>query len=248
MCCSIKENIKFHNDLGVDYLWYLNYKKNEKNIIKKEQKKSSFEVSLENELFKCANIDDLYEIAKQFKSFPFADQNKNLILGKGDLKNPDIMIIGDSPSNEDDIKLNPFSDVCGDILDKITKAIKCEHVYFSNLSLYQSLELRTEKYSYEKAITTMRLYKIFLEKHISLINPKSIVFLGRIVALVMLEINSIQEAREKNCHFYKNKYMDKKIPTIATYHPLLLIHFPEKMEYKKKMWEDFLLLKSTLKQ
>ena len=84
----------------------------------------------------------------------------------------------------------------------------------------------------------------FIERHIQLVEPKILVLSGGVAAKSLLKSTSSISRLRKVWHDYipvTEGIGDKKIPTIATYHPSYLLRTPVQ---KKAVWQDMLMLRA----
>ena len=100
-------------------------------------------------------------------------QAKNIVFSDGNPKSK-IMLIGEAPGANEDQEGLPFVGRAGMFLDKMLSAIKLDrkNVYISNIINYRPPDNRrpTEE--------EIKQYLPFISKHIEIINPKILVFLG----------------------------------------------------------------------
>ena len=86
----------------------------------------------------------------------------------------------------------------------------------------------------------LEMLEPFLKRHIELVNPKILIFVGGLVAKTLLnESQGITKLRGK-WHDYKQDGMEASIPAYAVFHPAYLLRQPMQ---KKKAWADLLDIK-----
>lgn len=149
---------------------------------------------------------------------------KSFVFGKGDPK-ADIMLVGEGPGAEEDLKGEPFVGRAGELLTKILAAINFtrEEVFIANIVKCRPPGNRTPL---NDEIDTCFPY---LKKQIELINPKLILCLGATATFGLLKKKeSLTNMRGKVFEFGKAKVM-------VTYHPAALLRNPN---WKKGCWED----------
>ena len=156
------------------------------------------------------------------------------VFGSGD-PNADLLLIGEGPGEEEDLKGQPFVGRAGKLLDKILKAIgydRDSNVFIVNIVKCRPPENRNPLLSeIEKCIP-------YLIHQIKLINPKLIIALGKVAGQSLLKKDMlIKEMREKT-HYYNG------IPLIVTYHPAALLRNPS---LKVDAWEDFQYIRDFMK-
>ncbi len=151
--------------------------------------------------------------------------NTNLVFGVGN-PSADLMLIGEAPGEQEDIKMEPFVGKAGQLLDKILAAInfKRSDVYIANILKHRPPDNRNPT-SEERAKSLP-----YLEKQIELVNPKLILCLGLVSAHTLLKTSiSLKNLRGK-FHNYKGKY-----ELMVTYHPAALLRNPT---WKRGTWDD----------
>jgi DNA polymerase len=151
-------------------------------------------------------------------------KNNNNFFYKG---NPDsqIMILGYCP-NDDDVKNQEIlSGSRGELLNKMLSSISLdkEKYYLSNIYFDKETDIRNRN----------NFYKDILIKHLKIIKPKYILFLGEIASNFFNNSkNKILDIHGKWDSIIVNK--DKFI-TFTTFDPEILLREPEN---KKLSWED----------
>ena len=151
-------------------------------------------------------------------------KNNNNFFYKG---NPDsqIMILGDSP-NDDDVKNQEILyGSRGELLNKMLSSISLEKekYYLSNIYFEKNIDIRNRN----------NFYKDILIKHLKIIKPKYILLLGEIASNFFNNSkNKILDIHGKWNSIIINK--DKFI-TFTTFDPEILLREPDN---KKLSWED----------
>jgi DNA polymerase len=139
--------------------------------------------------------------------------------------NSKIMIVGDCPNDEDIENQEIFSGSRGELLNKMLSSISLdkEKYYLSNIYFDKHSD-KKNKYNF---------YKDILIKHIKIIQPKYILFLGENAANFFNNSSKrILDIRSKWGSIIINK---EKIITFASFDPEILLKQPEN---KKLSWED----------
>ncbi len=173
----------------------------------------------------------LFKLKKKINSIENCickDNSKNLILGDGNVNSP-IMLVGESPGSEENIKGLAFQGEVGQLLSKMLIAIK---IKLQNIYLTYSINFKPPE---DRKPTTQEIkrYSVFLKEHISIIDPKIIVLMGS-TAMESLtgSKDKISDERGKWKEIILN---NKTYPIIVTFSPSYLIRFPENKKYS---WED----------
>ncbi len=189
---------------------------------------------------KANTIDELKEAVENFDGY--LDIKKlatNTVFGEGN-RNADIMIIGEAPGNNEDLEGRPFCGQSGQLLDEMFKSIgiKREELYITNTLFWRPPGNRTP------TDDEINICRPFVEKHIALINPKIIVFMGATALKDLIETNLTITKARKQLFDYTNKYLNGRvIKTTPLFHPSYLLRQPNK---KKDVWSDLLFLTSVL--
>jgi DNA polymerase len=201
---------------------------------------------------KASSLDELKNAIESFDQIHIKKTAKNVVFSDGNL-NAKIMLIGDAPGADEDLKGKPFAGKNGLLLDKILKSINLDReqndpdssVYISNILNWRPPGNRTPLP--EEIETSLP----FIERHISLVNPEILILAGGIPAQALLQSReSISKLRGK-VHKYTPVYPDlfkdnlTPIPAIATYHPAYLLRTPSQ---KKAVWSDMLLLRKLIRE
>jgi uracil-DNA glycosylase len=162
---------------------------------------------------------------------------KNLVFADG---NPDakIMLVGDAPGRDEDLEGKPFVGKAGQLLDKMLAAIGLDRnkVYLTNMIYWRPPGNRTP------TPMEIEICRPFIERHIELLNPNIIVFIGASSAKsFMAGSDSILRMR--------GQWQDwtapngRTIPALAMLNPDYLMRQPAQ---KKLAWRDLLSLKAKI--
>ncbi|MGP1520901.1 MAG: uracil-DNA glycosylase [Treponema sp.] len=189
---------------------------------------SSFE-----ELKKDVSICEACPLCKTRKSIVFGEGPRETI---GMLEKPAILVIGEAPGYDEDVQGRPFVGASGKLLDKMLQSIglsRTENCFITNIVKCRPPENRNPS---KNEITAC---SHFLEEQIRFLSPKMILLLGS-VALKSLFNTTLGISHLHGKIFY---YHDK-IPTIATYHPSVLLRTES---LKRPAWEDLKFFQSKFK-
>ena len=199
----------------------------EKNIKKMKESKNT-EKKIESKL---AAINNLRSLILNLDC-SLKDVATNLVLCDGNY-NANIMFIVEAPGANEDIDGKPFVGEAGKLLDKMLSFINLSrnNIYITNMVFWRPPGNRTPN---EKEISVCLPYT---KKHIKIIKPKLLVFVGSIAAKNLLNLKEgITKIRGKK-HIYEDKENDLKIEARAIFHPAYLMRNPIE---KKTMWDDLL--------
>ncbi len=150
----------------------------------------------------------------------------NFVFGMGD-PDADLLLIGEAPGEQEDLKGLPFVGKAGKLLDKILSAIqktRKQGVYIANI-----LKCRPPN-NRDPLQSEIDKCEPYLLEQIKKINPRLIVALGRIAAKTLLKTDiPLKEMRNKTHQYYGT-------PLRVTYHPAALLR---NSKFKQPTWDDF---------
>lgn len=148
----------------------------------------------------------------------------------------DIMLIGEAPGADEDRQGLPFVGLSGQLLNRMFAAIGYDRtcLYISNIIPWRppgNRQPTTEE-------TTVCLP--FVERHIALVQPKVLVFVGGVAAKTLLRSQEGITRMRGKWLTYHNPYLETPIKAYAIYHPAYLLRSPGQKRYA---WMDLLKLK-----
>ena len=161
-------------------------------------------------------------------------QHRNkFVFGVGD-SHADLMLVGEAPGREEDLKGEPFVGRAGKLLDKILSAIKMtrhKNVYICNVLKCRPPQNR------DPLPDEVEKCEPYLLHQINLIKPKLIVALGRISGTTLLRMDDTLKSMRGRLHDYHGT------PLLVTYHPAALLR---NSNLKKYAWEDFQFIRDFI--
>ena len=145
----------------------------------------------------------------------------------------DVMVIGEAPGEQEDLRGEPFVGPAGELLDKILAAIQLDRttVYIANVLKHRPPGNRTPLPDEVRACAP------FLQRPIDLVQPKLIIALGNSAAHALLGTKLAMGKLRQQVHWYQG------IPLVATYHPAALLRNDA---WKRPAWEDVKLARRVL--
>ncbi len=167
-------------------------------------------------------------------------QAKNPVPGEG---NPEarLMLIGEGPGYQEDVKGRPFVGRAGKLLDSLLSGIGFgrEEVYITNIVKHRPPQNRAPK---EDEISACSPY---LDRQIRIINPEIIVTLGNhstgyILSKINVEFGGITGVRGK---VFEGKLFGIPLKIMPTFHPAAALYNPA---YLSSLEEDFRVIKKEL--
>tara|TARA_Y100000389_G_scaffold205061_1_gene262601 strand:- start:13217 stop:13855 length:639 start_codon:yes stop_codon:yes gene_type:complete len=178
-----------------------------------------------------ASFDDIKLEASNCQKCILSETRSNVVFGKGN-QNAKILIIGEAPGKDEDLKGEPFIGRAGKLLTEILFSIKLnrEDVYITNTVKCRPPENRNP------SAEEISSCEHFLDKQINIISPSIIILLGKVAAERILNTSEPMSSLRGKVHYYK----DSNIPTLVFYHPAYLLRSPSE---KSKVWDDILFMK-----
>ena len=182
---------------------------------------------------------ELAELKVQINSIENCSLKNNsnkIVLGDGNT-NSSIMLIGEAPGIEEDSTGLTYGGEVGVLLKKMLIAIDIikENIYSTYAVNFRPPEDR------KPTSTEIKKYSQFLQKHISIINPKIIVLMGSTAMESLTGLNSkisIERGKWKEVIIKNTNYN-----VIITFNPSYLLRVPEN---KKHSWEDLKKIKQKI--
>jgi len=187
----------------------------------------------------ATTLDDLRAALDTFDGCPLKQTAMNLVFADG---NPQakVMVIGEGPGAQEDRQGLPFVGVSGQLLDRMLGCIGLDRttVYITNVLFWRPPGNRTPTAS--EIATCLP----FVERHIELVDPDYLLFVGGISAKTLLgRSEGILKLRGRWAH-YQHVGLARPIPAMASLHPAYLLRQPAQ---KRLAWRDLLALKAAIR-
>tara|TARA_B110000008_G_scaffold81130_1_gene82829 strand:+ start:3517 stop:4200 length:684 start_codon:yes stop_codon:yes gene_type:complete len=215
----IKKNINQNDILNIELLKSLNLGFTfNKSPINRYKTKENVQLSL----------NDLKNTIDAIQDCELKKNATQAVFGSGTTKSK-LMIIGGAPGEKEDQKGKPFVGDDGSLLDKMLNAIdiKRENIYLTYAVNYRPPHDR------KPTTSEIKKYNIFLQKHISIINPKLIILMGSTAMEAITGLkNKISDERGK---WKEIIIKNKSYKIMITFDPSYLLRFPENKKYS---WQD----------
>ncbi len=178
--------------------------------------------------------EDITRSIHQCESCALAKNCTQKVPGVGN-QQADLMIIGEGPGHDEDIKGEPFVGRSGQLLDKMLQAIGISRsqVFITNIVKCRPPNNRDPHRDEVQACS------IFLRAQIKQIDPKVILSVGRISAHSLLQSTSPVGKLIQDIH----QLPESNIPIKVTYHPAYLLRNPSA---KSITWQDMKTLHRIL--
>ncbi len=183
-------------------------------------------------------LEALREEVGKFEGCALRTTAMNLVFADGNPQSP-IMFIGEAPGEEEDRQGKPFVGASGKLLDQMLAAAGMlrSDIYITNILFWRPPGNRTPTDAEIASCIP------FVERHIALIKPKILVFLGGVSTKSMLNTKEgITRLRGKWASYTPEG--QTPIPCLPIFHPSYLLRQPSA---KRQAWNDLLTLKNHLK-
>ncbi len=180
-----------------------------------------------------SDLDVFYNQINKCHKCSLGGSRTNFVFGVGD-KNASLMLVGEAPGENEDLKGEPFVGRAGKLLDKILFAInrtRNDDVYICNVIKCRPPNNR------DPLASEVKECEPYLIHQINLIKPKLIVALGRVAGKTLLNVDNSLKSMRGEIHNYHGT------PLIVTYHPAALLRNPN---WKPFAWEDFKWIQSII--
>ncbi len=190
------------------------------------------------DLSKILLLEDLKKAMEEIEGLSLRDSAMNLVFGEGQLQ-PQVMLIGDAPAEEEDRSGRPFIGRAGELLEKMLSALSFtrEQVYITNVLPWRPPGNRTPK-AEEVAICLP-----FLMRHIEIVRPKVLLLLGGPTAKALLGKEESVTRMRGVWWDYSSPGLPESVSALVTYHPSNLLSTPLQ---KRESWRDLRLLKKKI--
>ena len=191
-------------------------------------------------LEECKTLEELRKALLAFEGCALKSTALHTVFGAGNPKSP-IMLVGEAPGAEEDKQGKPFVGMSGQLLDKMFSTIgfSRKDLYISNILPWRPPGNRQPSSEEISACFP------FIERHISLICPKILVFIGGVSLKALMKTSKGITFFQGKSLFYTNPFLSSPIQAFALYHPAYLLRSPSQ---KRMTWRSLLSLQSLLKE
>ena len=168
---------------------------------------------------------------------PLAQSRTNLVFGEGK-KDARIMLIGEGPGADEDLRGQPFVGKAGQLLDRMLAAIDLkDEVFITNTVFWRPPGNRNPSPGEQLVCAP------FLERAIELLKPRMLLLVGGPSAKSMLKREEGILSLRGRWFEWKSADGEIELPAMPTLHPAFLLRQPAA---KKKAWSDLLTLTERL--
>jgi len=187
----------------------------------------------------ASTLEELRTALAAFDGCPLKATATNLVFGTG-ASPAEVMLVGEAPGADEDRQGLPFVGASGKLLDAMLGWIgldRATNAYISNILPWRPPGNRQPTQAEVAACLP------FIERHVALVAPKIVVFLGGTSAKTMLgRAEGITRLRGR-WYDYRPAGLDRPIPAMATLHPAYLLRQPA---MKRQAWRDLLAIRERL--
>lgn len=186
----------------------------------------------------CGSLEMLEQAIRAFDGCALKKTAMNTVFADG---NPasGLMFVGEAPGADEDRQGVPFVGASGQLLDCMLAAIERDRTsaYISNILPWRPPGNRKPTPQETAACLP------FIRRHIALVKPRVLVFLGGTAAGTLLDTNQGITRLRGRWTEYEDLDEGLAIAVMPTYHPAYLLRQPA---LKAQSWRDFLEIKAKL--
>ncbi len=224
--------LRFQRESGADLVRQETVKLIEKVQMADRNKKQDSKTS-PRDLSAVKSLSELQALVERCTLCDLSKTRNQTVFGEGNPK-PLLMIIGEAPGREEDLKGRPFVGRSGELLTKMLRAVSLDRdeVFITSVIKCRPPGNRTPNRD------EIRACMPYLKRQIALLSPRLIMCLGGVAAQSLLKNNkplSGLRGRFYDCH---------GIRVTVTYHPAYLLRFGgmKQKDLKRKAWHDLQML------
>lgn len=178
--------------------------------------------------------DELQQAVRECTACGLYEQRHQTVFGVGN-RQADVMVIGEAPGHDEDLKGEPFVGRAGQLLDAMLASIGLsrESAYIANIVKCRPPNNRDPSAEEAQACSG------YLQRQMEWIQPKVIFAVGRVSAHQCLGREGTLSSLRGQIH----QHHENGLPVIVTYHPAYLLRRPIE---KRKAWDDLKRLRALL--
>lgn len=182
-------------------------------------------------------LDDLRASLEDFKGIALRRTATHMVFADG-IPSAKIMLVGEAPGGDEDRIGRPFVGLSGQLLDRMFDAIglsRQSNLYITNVINWRPPGNRAPSDA-EVAISMP-----FIERHIELVNPALLIFVGGVAAKSLLHTTQGITRLRGRWSDYQTPGMSTAIPAMPLFHPAYLLRSPAQ---KSLAWADLLEIRA----
>ena len=181
-----------------------------------------------------ASLEEVIDALMRMTDDPLADAGTNVVVSRGN-PNAKLLIIGEAPGPEENIKGKPFVGRAGQLLDKILQAANFDpekDVYITN-SVFRLPPGEDGKAFRKPTDKEIDYYRPYVFEIIRLVDPRVILLTGNVACQSVLQKTGITSLRGKWTQMGEHWVM-------PIFHPSYLLRNPDKGPGSPRalMWDD----------
>lgn len=177
------------------------------------------------------DLDALIEAVEKFDGCGLKRMGaRNALFGRGN-PNADLLVIGDAPTDEDDAAGRAFASAPGQLLDRILAAGQLTDRAYLTQSVFWQPPGNRPPTPQEQAVCMP-----FIERAVSLIQPKVVLLIGSIAARSVLNTDEPLLKLQGRWREW-TPHEGSELPVMSTFHPGFLLQQPQA---KGLVWRDIL--------
>lgn len=189
----------------------------------------------------------LEEAVRACTACGLSQQRRHAVPGVGDAHQPDWLVVGEAPGEEEDRQGVPFVGRAGQLLDRMLAAMgltREEKVYIANVIKCRPPQNRNPEPDEVAQCTP------YLLRQVELLQPRMVLAMGRFAAQTLLAQGSGMSADalrqiplgKLRGRVHTIQVAGRSYPVVVTYHPAYLLRSPAE---KAKAWADLCLAMDT---
>ena len=186
----------------------------------------------------CATVDELKRAVEAYDGCALKRTCQRTVFADGNPR-ARIMLIGEAPGRDEDEQGLPFVGASGKLLDRMLASIGLDRdrAYITNVIYWRPPGNRKPEPS------EIELCLPFTERHVELVDPAVLVFLGGAAAAALLGKSEGVTKLRGRWFDYSAPGLARPIPAMPTYHPAYLLRTPI---HKREAWKDLLAIQKQL--
>ncbi|MGH6985702.1 MAG: uracil-DNA glycosylase [Caulobacteraceae bacterium] len=186
------------------------------------------------------DLGELERAIGDFEGCPLREQGARQAVFARGAPEAAVMVIGEAPGGEEDLKGAPFVGRAGQLLDRMFAAAGLEgRVFITNTVYWRPPGNRTP------TLAEQQVCAPFLHRSIELIGPRLLLLVGAAASTAMLGAKAGILALRGRWFSWRSGDGAVEIPALPTLHPAFLLRTPSA---KKLAWSDLLLLAEKLEE
>jgi len=205
------------------------------NVESDEPPKSNSSANADSNAGQFTSLDELIDALKNMTDDPLANAGTNVVISRGN-PNAKLLIIGEAPGPEENIRGKPFVGRAGQMLDKVLESANFnpeQDVYITNSVFRMPPGTEPGKAFRKPTDAEIDYYRPYVFEFVRLIDPFVILLTGNVASQSVLRKTGITSLR--------GKWTESKGRWIMPiFHPSYLLRNPsrEPGSPKAQMWED----------